>query len=270
MTTIMKDKITAPSLKVMKREGRKIVALTCYDFTMARLLNQAGADVLLVGDSLGMVKLGLSSTLPVTVEDMVYHTRIVARGNSRALLVCDMPFMSYQAADVDAVRAAGKMIQAGAEAVKLEGGRAMIPRVKALRAAQIPVIGHLGMTPQSVNNVGGYKVQARQTREQKELIADAKALEAAGVSAIVLECLTTAFAKKVQRALSIPTIGIGAGIHCDGQILVIDDLLGLTPPPLPRFVKTYANLSGTILDAAQRWSMDVRTHKFPDDAHSYS
>ena len=266
----MKDKVTAPSLKVMKQEGRPIVALTCYDFTMARLLNQAGADLLLVGDSLGMTKLGLSSTLPVTVNDMVYHTRLVARGNSRALLVCDMPFMSYQAANEDAVRAAGKMIQAGAEAVKLEGGLAMIPRIKALRAAQIPVVGHLGMTPQSVNDYGGYKVQGRQAREQKRILADAKALEKAGVSAIVLEGVPAILAKKMQRALAIPTIGIGAGIHCDGQILVIDDLLGLTPLPLPRFVKTYADLRGTIVTAARRWSADVRSRKFPDDQHSYA
>jgi 3-methyl-2-oxobutanoate hydroxymethyltransferase len=181
-----------------------------------------------------------------------------------------MPFMSYHAANEDAVRAAGKMLQAGAEAVKLEGGQAMVPRIKALRAAQIPVIGHLGMTPQSVNKFGGYKVQGRQAGDQKQILADAKALEKAGVSAIVLECLTTAFAQKIQRALTIPTLGIGAGIHCDGQILVIDDLLGLTPPPLPRFVKSYADLSGTILGAAQRWAADVRAKKFPDDQHSYT
>jgi len=264
-------KVTAPSLvTAFKREKRKLVVLTCYDYTMARLLNEAGADMLLVGDSLGMVKLGYPSTLPVTVEDMAYHTRLVARGNSRALLVADMPFMSYQASNEDAVRAAGKLIKAGAEAVKLEGGVAMVPRIRALRAAQIPVVGHLGMTPQSVNDFGGYKVQGRRPRDQQRLLKDAKAITAAGVCAIVLECVPSALGRKISRAIAVPTIGIGGGKDCDGQVLVIDDLLGLTPPPHPRFVATYADLRGTIVQAASRWADDVRAGTFPDDAHSYS
>jgi len=263
-------KVTAPSLSAFKREREKIVALTCYDFTMAQLLNEAGADVLLVGDSLGMVKLGYASTLPVTVEDMVYHTRLVSRGNSRALLVADMPFMSYQAANEDAVRAAGQLIKAGAEAVKLEGGMEIVPRIKALRAAQIPVVGHLGMTPQSVNEFGGYKVQGRKTTDQRRLVAEAKALERAGVCAIVIECVPTLLARRMSRAIAIPTLGIGGGVDCDGQILVIDDLLGFSPPPYPRFVKAYADLRKSIRQATRRWSSDVRAGKFPDDQHSYS
>jgi 3-methyl-2-oxobutanoate hydroxymethyltransferase len=263
-------KITAPGLLAFKREKRKIVVLTCYDYTMARLLNEVETDVLLVGDSLGMVKLGYDSTLPVTLEDMVYHTRLVARGNTRALLVADLPYMTYQAADVDAVRAAGQLIKAGAAAVKLEGGLAMVPRIKALHAAQIPVMGHLGLTPQSVNELGGYKVQGRSARDQKQLVADAKALEKAGAFAIVLECVPGALARRISRAVSIPTIGIGAGVDCDGQVLVVDDLLGLTPSPHPRFVKAYADLRRTIQSAARHWGDDVRTGKFPDDLHTYS
>jgi 3-methyl-2-oxobutanoate hydroxymethyltransferase len=262
-------KVTPPLLSQMKAEGRKIVALTCYDYGMAKVLNQAGIDLLLVGDSLGMVKLGYPSTLPVTVEDMVYHTRIVAKGNSRALLVTDMPFMSYHASKEDAVRNAGKMIKAGAEAVKIEGGREILPILRALKAAKIPVIGHLGMTPQSVHVFGGYKVQARDIKARKNLMEDAKILEQEGVSSIVIECVPKKVAEQITRRLKIPTIGIGAGVGCDGQVLVLDDLLGLTPPPLPRFVRSYAYPRQTVQEAAIAYSQDVRQGRFPDESHSY-
>jgi 3-methyl-2-oxobutanoate hydroxymethyltransferase len=249
------SKVTAPALRRFKALRRPIVALTCYDYAMAQLLNRAGVDLLLVGDSLGMVKLGYRSTVPVTVEDMIYHTRIVARGNARALLVTDMPYLSYHAAVTEAVKNAGRMLKAGAEAVKIEGGREMLPVLRALRAAKIPVIGHLGLTPQSVHVFGGFKVQGRDRAARKNLLQDALALEKAGVSAIVLECVPKTLAKTISRRLRIPTIGIGAGVICDGQVLVLDDLLGLTPIPHPRFVKTYGD--------------DVRRRRFPDDSQSY-
>jgi 3-methyl-2-oxobutanoate hydroxymethyltransferase len=270
-------KVTVPSVQAMKREKRKIVALTCYDFTTAQLLNAAGVDILLVGDSLGMVKLGYPTTLPVTVEDMLYHTRIVAKGladsrlsaGRQALLVTDMPYLSYQVSPKQAVENCGRMMKAGAAGVKIEGGHEILPEVEALRRAKIPVMGHLGMTPQSVNVFGGYKVQARERAAAKQLLADARALERAGVFSIVLECVPEAVARAVTQALAIPTIGIGAGAHCDGQVLVIDDLLGLTADPLPRFVKRYAQLRQTIQQAAIQYGRDVRSGKFPDSAHSY-
>jgi len=266
---MMKDKVTAPGLKLFKRQGRKIAALSCYDYETARLLNAAGTDVLLVGDSLGMVKLGLASTLPVTMEDMLYHTRIVARGNSRALLVSDMPYLSYHVSGAEAVRHAGQLLKAGAEAVKIEGGLEMLPALRALRAAKIPVMGHLGLTPQSVHVLGGYKVQGRGGAAGRRLLADARALEKAGVFSIVLEGVPLEVARRLSRALSVPTIGIGAGVFCDGQVLVVDDLLGLTPEPRPRFVKAYARLRDTIEQAARAYGRDVRAGKFPDDKHSY-
>jgi len=264
------NKVTAPLLKQMKREKKKIVALTSYDFTTTRLLNDAGIDLILVGDSLGMVKLGYASTLPVTLEDMIYHTRIVARGNRSALLVADMPFMSYQASAADALRSAGQLMKAGAEAVKLEGGREILPQLRALRSARIPVVGHLGMTPQSVHEFGGYKVQGRGASQAKNLREDALALQKAGVCAIVLECVPSRLAAQISRKLQIPTIGIGAGVACDGQVLVVDDLLGMTPPPHPRFVKAYADLSATVRAAVRCYAREVRSQEFPDEKHAYS
>jgi 3-methyl-2-oxobutanoate hydroxymethyltransferase len=264
------NKITVPLLLEMKRRHEKIVTLTCYDFTTAQLLNEAGVDVILVGDSLGMVKLGYESTLPVTVDDIVYHTRIVARGNTRALLVADMPYMSYHAAPADAVRNAGKMMKAGAHAVKIEGGAEMISTIRALVAAKIPVMGHIGMTPQSIHVYGGYKVQGRKPSQLKKILSDARAIEKAGVFSMVLECIPASLGRQVSRAARVPTIGIGAGVDCDGQVMVVDDLLGLTPAPLPRFVKTYANLRGEIKRAARDYALEVRRGKFPDAGHSYS
>lgn len=264
------SKLTAPKLLELKKRRQKIVALTTYDFTTTRLLNAAGVDVLLVGDSLGMVKLGYESTLPVTVEDIVYHTRLVARAGGEAMLVADMPYMSYHASTADAVRNAGAMLKAGAQAVKVEGGREMLPIIRALINAKVPVMGHLGMTPQSVHVLGGYKIQGRRPAQVKALVAEAKALEKAGVFAIVLECLPTKAGAQISRALRIPTIGIGAGAGCDGQILVIDDLLGLSPKPWPRFVKAYADLRGTITRAARQYAREVREGHFPDAEHGYS
>jgi 3-methyl-2-oxobutanoate hydroxymethyltransferase len=263
-------KITAPGLKALKKQGQKIVTLTCYDFSTAQVLNNAGVDVLLVGDSLGMVKLGYPTTLPVTVEDMAYHTRIVARGNTRALLVTDMPYLSYHVSPEQAVENCGRMLKEGAEAVKIEGGSEIVPVIAALRRAKIPVMGHLGMTPQSVNVFGGYKVQGRDKQAIKQLVSDAKALDKAGVFAIVLECLPPDVARAITRAVSIPTIGIGAGVGCDGQVLVIDDLLGWTDDPLPRFVKRYAHLRETVRQAVEQYGRDVRSGKFPDAGHSYT
>jgi 3-methyl-2-oxobutanoate hydroxymethyltransferase len=263
------DKITVPMIRDMKRKGQKIVALTSYDYTTTQLLNEAGVDLILVGDSLGMVKLGYDSTLPVTVDDMAYHTRIVARGNKRALVVTDMPYLSYHASREEAVRHCGRMIKAGAHAVKIEGGAEMVPVVRALAAAKIPVMGHIGMTPQSVHLFGGYKVQGRNAAQGEKVLADAKALEKAGVFAIVLECVPASLGRRVSRAVKVPVIGIGAGSSCDGQVLVVDDLLGLTPPPLPRFVKRYADLRRTITSAAKDYAREVRSGKFPDQSHSY-
>jgi len=263
-------KTTITVLREMKKDRRKIAALTCYDYSTAQLLNQAGIDILLIGDSLGMVKLGYSSTLPVTVEDIVYHTRIVSRGNRSALLVADMPFMSYQASKEESIRNAGKMLKAGAEAVKLEGGVEVAPIIRALRAIGIPVMGHIGMTPQSVNAFGGYKVQGRQKAQAAKILSDAKVVEKAGAFAIVLECVPAGLAKRITRTVKVPVIGIGAGADCDGQVLVIDDLLGLSAPPSPRFVKRYANLRDSIKRAAVDYAREVRTGKFPDEAHSYT
>lgn len=253
----------------MKREGHKIVALTAYDYTTTQVLDKAGVDILLVGDSLGMVKLGHPSTLPVTVEDIVYHTRIVARARPRALLVADMPYMSYHVSKEEAIKNAGKMLKAGAEAVKLEGGVSSAPTVRAMRSVGIPVMGHIGMTPQSVHVFGGYKVQGKTPKARRQLLADAKALEQAGAFAIVLECIPKEVARQITKAVKIPTIGIGAGVDCDGQILVIDDLLGLSAPPHPRFVKAYASMRAGMARAAHEFARDVRARRFPDSQHSY-
>ncbi|MFA5975976.1 MAG: 3-methyl-2-oxobutanoate hydroxymethyltransferase [Elusimicrobiota bacterium] len=264
------ERVTVPGVMAMKKAGQRIVALTCYDYTMARLLNEAGVDLLLVGDSLGMVKLGYASTLPVTVDDMAYHTRIVARGNTRALLVTDMPYLSYHASPEEAVRNCGRMLKLGAQAVKIEGGSEMAPVIRALLAAKIPVMGHLGLTPQSVNLFGGFKVQGRERAARQKLLKEAQLLERLGVFSIVLECVPIDLARRITRALTIPTIGIGAGPSCDGQILVTDDFLGLTPPPHPRFVKTYADLRAIITQAARCYGREVRSGQYPDPSHAYS
>lgn len=257
--------IRTTDLKELKRRGEKIAMLTAYDATMARLLDRAGIDVLLVGDSLGMVVLGYDTTVPVTLDDMLHHTRIVVRGTERALVVADLPFLSYQVSTPEAVRNAGRLMkEAGAAAVKLEGGRAVVDVIKRLVDVGIPVMGHLGLLPQSVHQLGGFHKQATRPEEVETLLADAAALEAAGAFSIVLESIPSEVAKVVTAHVSVPTIGIGAGPDCDGQVLVCSDMLGLFDDFVPPFVKQYAKLAETILDAGQAYVKDVRAGRFPE------
>lgn len=261
--------MTIPELQKCKREQRKISVVTAYDALFARLAEESGIEVLLVGDSLGVVVQGKANTLSVTMEDMLYHTRLVAAAARKALVIGDMPFMSYQASQDDAIRNAGRLIQTGAAAVKLEGGVAVADRVAAMTKVGIPVMGHLGMTPQSVHLFGGYKVQGKGKDRAQQLVADAQALEAAGAFAIVLEAIPADLAKTVTESVTIPTIGIGAGPHCDGQVLVIYDLLGLFDEFVPKFVKPYAHLKGDALQALRRYKDEVEQGKFPSDSESY-
>jgi len=254
----------------MKEAGTKITVLTAYDATMARLLDRAGIDVLLVGDSVGMVVLGYDNTIPVTLDMMIHHTKAVTRGATRALIVADMPFLTYQISADEAIRSAGRLMQeGGAAAVKLEGGRAMADRIQAMTEVGIPVFGHLGMTPQSVNQYGGYKVQGKSAERAQTLVSDAKALEEAGAVAIVLEAMPASLAKTITEQLTIPTIGIGAGPHCDGQVLVLYDLLGLFDEFVPKFVKPYAHLRADALQALRRYKEEVEQGKFPSESESY-
>jgi 3-methyl-2-oxobutanoate hydroxymethyltransferase len=263
-------RITAPQIIDMKRRGEVIAVLTAYDFPTARLADQAGIEILLVGDSLGTVVLGYDSTLPVTMDDMLHHTRAVTRAKTAALVVADMPFMSYQASDDDAVRNAGRLVQeGGADAVKLEGGERVLEAVRRMIAAGIPVMGHLGLTPQSVNAFGGYKVQARGEADQERLMNDARALQAAGCFALVLEGIPAKLGADVSRALTIPTIGIGAGAACDGQVLVTHDLLGLFQGHKPKFVRRYAELGDAMRESFERYIADVKARRFPGEQESY-
>jgi 3-methyl-2-oxobutanoate hydroxymethyltransferase len=256
--------VRVPDLKAMKRRGEKIVMLTAYDASMARLLDRAGVDVLLVGDSLGMVIMGCENTLPVTLEAMLHHVRAVRRGARRALVVADMPFMSYQVSVAEAVRNAGRLIQeGGASAVKLEGGRPVLDVVRRLTEIGIPVMGHLGLVPQSVHQLGGFRPRARDEREAERLLEEARELEQAGAFALVLESIPAEVARSVTQALSIPTIGIGAGPHCDGQVLVSYDIFGFYEGPVPPFVKQYARLGELMVEAARAYAEDVRQGRFP-------
>jgi 3-methyl-2-oxobutanoate hydroxymethyltransferase len=269
-----KDKVRVTDLARMKATSRPITMLTAYDFPFARIFDQAGVDVLLVGDSLGMVVQGAESTLPVTVADILYHTRMVARGRRRALLVADLPFLSYQVSVEQAVRNAGKLIkEGGAEAVKLEGGLPVAETVRRLVDIDIPVMGHIGLTPQSIHRMGGHRVQGRRTGRgpgcRERLLEDAAALEAAGAFAIVLEGIPADLARDMTASLTVPTIGIGAGPACDGQVLVMHDMLGLTESFMPRFVKPYANLWREATAAASSYVREVREHVFPGPEHCY-
>jgi 3-methyl-2-oxobutanoate hydroxymethyltransferase len=256
--------VRIPDLQARKRRGERIVVLTAYDATMARLFDRAGVDVLLVGDSLGMVVLGHETTLPVTLDDMVHHTRAVVRGTRHALVVADMPFLTYQVSIPDALRNAGRLLQeGGAAAVKLEGGRAVVEAVARLVDVGIPVMGHLGLLPQSVHQMGGFTRQATDPDGAAALLDDAMALEQAGAFAVVLEAIPHEVAHEVTKRLTIPTIGIGAGPDCDGQVLVSHDMLGLFDRFVPSFVKQYAHLSETIVDASRRYAEDVRAGRFP-------
>jgi 3-methyl-2-oxobutanoate hydroxymethyltransferase len=255
-----------PDFQAAKAKGYKLSVLTAYDYTMARLLDAAGVDAILVGDSLGMVVQGNDHCLTVTLDEMIYHTRLVARGARRSLIVADMPFMSFQVSVEQAVTNAGRLVkEGGAQAVKLEGGVRIKDTIAAIVRAEIPVMGHVGMTPQSVHKFGGFRVQ----RQEEQLLEDAKAVEAAGAFAVVIECVPAEMARKVTAELSIPTIGIGAGSACDGQVLVLHDMLGLFDDFRPKFVKTYADLGGEIIRAAQAYRNEVREGKFPAAEHEF-
>lgn len=244
--------------------------MTCYDAASARLIDQIGVDVALVGDSLANTRLGYPSTIPVTMDEMVHHTRSAARGIQRALLVADMPFHSYEAAPRQAAVAAGRFIkEGGAQAVKVEGGERVIESIRAILKANVPVMGHLGLTPQSVHRQGGYRVQGKQAKEAAYIMEEAHLLEKTGVFALVLEGIPAALGKKISRRLNIPTIGIGAGPGCDGQILVLDDVLGFSEGPSPKFVAAYAHVRRIMTQALKRFASDVRSRRFPSDRHSY-
>ncbi|GAC1428257.1 MAG: 3-methyl-2-oxobutanoate hydroxymethyltransferase [Thermoanaerobaculia bacterium] len=258
-------RVTVPQVRAMKASQR-IGMLTAYDYPSAKFADAAGADILLVGDSLGMVVLGYPDTLSVTVDDMIHHTRAVVRGTSHALVVGDMPYLSYHVSVEDSVRNAGRFIQAGAHAVKVEGGKASrIKVVEAICDAEIPVMGHIGLTPQSVNAMGGFKVQGKCVDEARRLIEEARALEQAGCFSLVLECVPTELAAFITQRISIPTIGIGAGPSCDGQVLVFHDVLGLYDGHTPKFVRKYAHLADDMKTALEHFLSDVREGKFPDE-----
>lgn len=266
-----KKPVTISTLLDMKRKGLKIAMMTAYDFPMARIAEESGVDVVLVGDSVGMTKLGYESTLPVTVDEILHHAKAVKRGLSRALLVADMPYLSYELDVREAARHAGRFLkEAGAHAVKLEGGMNVAPAVKELVKVNVPVFGHLGLTPQAVNLLGGYKVQGRRPEDAERILTDARVLEAAGCCALVLECVPAELAKEVTKRLQIPTIGIGAGPHCDGQVLVSDDLLGLTEGPPTKFVKRYADLRALSVKAVGDYCREVRDGSFPGPGNSFT
>ena len=264
------NRITTADIREMKKRGQKIVMMTAYDYPTARLVDEAGADVILVGDTLGMVVLGYDSTLPVTMEDMIHHTKAAVRGSKHAMVVGDMPFMSFQTGWQDAMRNAARFLQeTGCGAVKLEGGVRSAEIVKKLVEAGIPVMGHIGLTPQSVNQVGGWKVQGKTPAAAVQLMHDAQALEQAGAFAIVLELVPAPLAELLTGRLSVPTIGIGAGVHCDGQVQVFHDLLGLYDGFVPKHAGRYADAGAIIRDAVARYAADVRTGAFPTDKQSF-
>lgn len=257
--------MTVPDLQRYKRDKKKVIVVTAYDALFTRILEQAGIEAILVGDSLGVVVQGKPNTLSVTMEDMLYHTKLVAGAAQRAMVIGDMPFMSYQASKEDALRNAGRFLQVGAHAVKLEGGAVVLDRVEAMTQVGIPVIGHLGMTPQSVHRYGGYKVQGKGKDQAETLMADAKALEAAGAVAVVLEAIPAELAKTITEQLAIPTIGIGAGPHCDGQVLVLHDMLGINLGKMPKFVRNFMADAPGVLPALKAYVQAVKDGSFPDD-----
>src|SRR6202030_1578554 len=271
---VSEGKITVPSLLHRKslspRDSTKITCLTAYDYPTARLLDEAGVELLLLGDSLGMVMLGHETTLPVTLDEMLHHTRAVRKGTRRALVVADMPFGSYHSEISESVRNAMRFVkESGAEAVKVEGGERRLELIVRLTEAEIPVMGHIGLTPQSLNALGGFRVQGKTVDAAEQLLRDARAVEAAGAFAVVLEAVPRELATQITRELRIPTIGIGAGPDCDGQILVVHDLLGLTFEQTPKFARQYANLRETISKAVRGYCDDVRSGNFPSDSESY-
>lgn len=258
--------MTVPEFTAAKSRGVRLTMLTAYDYTMARLFDEAGVDAILVGDSLGMVVQGEPNSLRVTLDEMIYHTRLVARGVRHSLLITDMPFMSYQLSPQQALENAGRLIkEGGAQAIKLEGGQRSAAAVEAITGADIPVMGHVGLTPQSVHRLGGFRVQRDATR----LLDDALAIERAGAFAIVVECVPAEVSEQIRAAVKVPTIGIGAGVSCDGQILVAHDMLGLFNDLRPRFVKQYADLGATIVTAVEQYCRDVREGRFPGPEHAF-
>jgi 3-methyl-2-oxobutanoate hydroxymethyltransferase len=269
--SIPAGKLQVPELAAMKERGDKIVMVTAYDAPGARFAEDAGIDMVLVGDTAAMVVLGHSGTTPVTVDEMLFLTRTVSRNVRRPIVVGDLPFGSYETSDEDAVRTAVRFVkEGGADVVKLEGAGPRVSRVRAIVAAGIPVMGHVGLTPQSATMLGGFKTQGRTAEAAQQIVDGAKELEAAGCCSIVLEAVPSPVAARITRELSIPTIGIGAGSDCDGQVLVYHDLLGLSEGHLPRFVKRYANLSGEIRDALSAYASDVRSGAFPEEQHTYA
>ena len=265
------EKVSAPSLRASKQRGERLVCLTAYDYPTARIVDEAGIDVVLVGDSLGNVVLGYGNTVPVTLDEIMIHLKAVRRAVQRALLVADMPYGSFHTGADDAVRNALRLVkEGGAEAIKLEGGRKRLPLIKRLVDEEIAVMGHIGLTPQSINKLGAYRVQGKTAEAARELLDDALALEEAGAFAIVLEVVPREIAQRITESVSIPTIGIGAGAGCDIQVLVLHDMLGLSFGKLARFVRPYANLHQTITDAVTRYADDVRNGTYPSDAESYA
>jgi 3-methyl-2-oxobutanoate hydroxymethyltransferase len=268
---MQKGKLTVPDIIAMKKAGEKITMLTAYDVSFARMLDGAGIEMILVGDSLGMVVLGYESTVPVTMEEMLHHCRAVSRGVDKALLVGDMPFLSYQTSGYDAIVNAGRFIkEAGCDAVKLEGGIEVCATVKAMIGAGISVMGHIGLTPQTAGNLGGYKVQGQDLDSARKILESARALEAAGVFAVVLECIPDKLAALISEELAIPTIGIGAGVDCDGQVLVTHDMLGMFEKFVPKFVKSYINLAPQIREAFASYKSEVKNGSYPDAEHSFA
>jgi 3-methyl-2-oxobutanoate hydroxymethyltransferase len=263
-------RVTISDIKDMKSRGEKIPIITSYDYTSAKIVDTTGIPVILVGDTLGQVVLGYDSTIPVTMDEMIHHTKAVVRGAKHALIVGDMPFMSYQASISEAMHNAGRFLQeGGAQTVKLEGGVSMAPTVHRMVSSGIPVMGHIGLTPQSINQMGGYKVQGKSLKAAVQLMEDAKALEQAGAFAIVLECVPASLAKLITERVSIPTIGIGAGMACDGQVQVFHDMLGLFSDFVPKHAKQYANLGETISSAVTEYISEVKDEHFPGSEHSY-
>lgn len=265
------EKVSAPSLRSSKQRGERLVCLTAYDYPTARIVDEAGIDVILVGDSLGNVVLGYGNTVPVTLEDILIHLKAVRRAVQRTLLVVDMPYGSFHTGDDEAVRNALRLVkEGGAEAIKLEGGHKRVHLVKRLVDEEISVMGHIGLTPQSINQLGAYRVQGKTPKAAQQLIDDAKALEDAGAFAVVLEVVPREIAKVITESISIPTIGIGAGVHCDIQVLVLHDMLGLSFGKQARFVRPYANLREVMTDAVSRYADDVRNGTYPSEAESYA
>jgi 3-methyl-2-oxobutanoate hydroxymethyltransferase len=267
----MDKKLTIQDIIVMKKNDEKISMLTAYDTSFASLIDASGIEMVLVGDSLGMVLLGYDSTIPVTMEEMLHHCSAASRGVKRAVLVGDMPFMSYQVSESEAITNAGRFLkEAGCDAVKLEGGTEMCDTVKAIVRAGVPVMGHIGLTPQTASQLGGYKVQGRDTDSARKLLQSARDLEAAGVFSIVLECIPAQLSEAITKAVSIPTIGIGAGKHCDGQVLVTHDMVGMFEKFIPSFVKQYVNLAPQIKEAVTAYHEEVKNGSFPDEEHSFN